>query len=187
LRISPELIGIVVGVILLVWVISAFNALVAMRTRVQNAWAQIDVQLKRRHDLIPNLVEAVRGYMQHERSTLEAVTQARAQAMAAAGASVQQRSAVESILSGALGNFLAIAENYPQLRAVGSVVLLQEQLTSTENRIAYARQFYNDEVMKYNTMQSTFPRNLFAGLLGFSQASMFTLQDADRENVQVKV
>ena len=176
-----------VAVALLVWIIAAFNGLVALRVRVQNAWSEIDVQLKRRHDLIPNLVEAVRGYMQHERSTLEAVTQARAQAMAAPSGDLQQRIAAESALTGALGKLFAVAENYPQLRAVESVQLLQEQLTSTENRIAYARQFYNDEVMKYNTAQSTFPRNLFAGMLGFSQGTMFAAADAERAAVAIKV
>jgi LemA protein len=187
LRISPELIEIAIAAAVLIWIIAGFNALVSLRTRVQNAWAEIDVQLKRRHDLIPNLVEAVRGYMQHERSTLEAVTQARTQAMAAAGGGVEQRSTAESVLTGALGNLFAVAENYPQLRAVESVTLLQEQLTSTENRIAYARQFYNDEVMKYNTAQSTFPRNLFARSFGFSPAAMFTAADSERANVQVRI
>ena len=186
MRILPELIGIVVAVVATIWVIAAFNGLVVLRTRVQSAWAQIDVQLKRRHDLIPNLVEAVRGYMQHERATLEAVTQARAQAIAAGG-NVEQRSAAEGVLAATLGRLFAVAENYPQLRAAENVQLLQEQLTSTENRIAYARQFYNDEVMKYNTAQSTFPRNLFAGMLGFSPSAMFTAEESDRANVQVKI
>lgn len=186
MRISPELIAIVVAAVVLIWGIAAFNALVALRTRVQNGWAEIDVQLKRRHDLVPNLVEAVRGYMQHERSTLEAVTQARTQAIAAGG-NVSQRISAESALSGALGNLFAVAENYPQLRAVESVQLLQEQLTSTENRIAYARQFYNDEVMKYNTAQLTFPRNMFAGLFGFSPATMFSGADTERASVAVKI
>ena len=186
MRISPEVIGIVVVVVAVVWIIASFNGLVALRTRVQTAWAQIDVQLKRRHDLIPNLVEAVRGYMQYERSTLEAVTQARAQAVAAGG-NVEQRSAAESALTAAIGHLFAVAENYPQLRAVESVQMLQEQITSTENRIAYARQFYNDEVMKYNTAQSTFPRNLFAGMLGFSPSAMFAAADSEQANVQVKI
>ena len=186
MRISPELIVIAVAVVAAIWGIASFNGLVALRTRVQNAWSEIDVQLKRRHDLVPNLVEAVRGYMQHERSTLEAVTQARTQAVAA-GNNVAQRSAAESALSAALGNLFAVAEGYPQLRAVESVLLLQEQLTSTENRVAFARQFYNDEVMKYNTAQSTFPRNLLAGAFGFSSATMFAAEAAERANVQVKV
>jgi len=116
----------------------------------------------------------------------EAVTQARARAIAA-GSNVSQRSAAESALTAALGGLFAVVENYPQLRAVENVQLLQEQLTSTENRIAFARQFYNDEVMKYNTAQSTFPRNLFAGLLGFSSATLFAASDVERANVQVKI
>jgi LemA protein len=184
--ISPALIAIVVAATAAVWLVSTFNGLVGLRNRVRNAWAEIDVQLKRRHDLIPSLVESVRGYMQHERSVFEAVTQARAQAIAAGG-NVQQRAAAEFTLTAALGKLFAVVENYPQLRAVENVQLLQEQITSTENRIAFARQFYNDEVMKYNTRQSTFPRNLFAGVLGFSPAAMFSAADADRENVGVRV
>jgi LemA protein len=184
-NLSWIVVGVVAAVVLL-WLIAVFNSLVGLRLRVQNAWAEIDVQLKRRHDLIPNLVEAVRGYMQHERATLEAVTQARAQAMAAGG-NVGQRSAAESALSSAIGNLFAVAENYPQLRAVESVQLLEEQLTSTENRIAYARQFYNDEVMKFNTAQATFPHNLLAGALGFSPATMFAAQDTERANVKVSI
>ncbi len=178
---------IAVAAALLIWFIAVFNSLIALRVRVQNAWSDIDVQLKRRHDLIPNLVSAVQGYMAHERSTLEAVTQARAQAMSAPAGDIQQRIAAESALSGALGKLFAVAENYPQLRAVESVQLLQEQLTSTENRIAYARQFYNDEVMRFNTAQATFPRNLFAGMFGFSPATMFAAQETERANVQVSV
>ncbi len=187
MQVSPEVItGVIAGIVVL-WMVVAFNSLVALRAKVQNAWAEIDVQLKRRHDLVPNLVETVRGYMQHETSTLEAVTQARTQAVATANGTIAQRSAAESLLGGALGNLLAVAENYPQLRAVESVQILQEQLTSTENRIAAARQFYNDEVMRYNTTQSTFPRNLFAGWLGFSLATMFASEDADRANIQVRI
>lgn len=181
------IVTIAVAIALLIWFIAVFNSLVALRVRVQNAWSDIDVQLKRRHDLIPNLVSAVQGYMTHERSTLEAVTQARAQAMSAPNSDIQQRIAAESALSGALGKLFAVAENYPQLRAVESVQLLQEQLTSTENRIAYARQFYNDEVMKFNTAQATFPRNLFAGMFGFSRATMFAAQERERANVRVSV
>ena len=184
--ISPEVITIAVLVVLALWLIATFNGLVRLRTRVQNAWADIDVQLKRRHDLIPNLIETVRGYMQHERSTIEAVTQARAQAISA-GSNVAQRSTAESLLTAALGNLLAVVENYPQLRAVENMQILQEQLTSTENRIAFARQFYNDEVMKYNTRCSTFPRNLITGMLGFSFATMFAATDADRASVQVAI
>jgi LemA protein len=178
---------IVIAVLMLVWLVAIFNSLVALRARVQNAWSDIDVQLKRRHDLIPSLVSTVQGYMTHERSTLEAVTHARAQAVASANGGVADRAQAESALTGALSNLFAVAEHYPQLRAVESVQLLQEQLTSTENRIAYARQFYNDEVMKFNTAQATFPRNLFAGILGFSPASMFAAEDSERSNVTVSV
>lgn len=168
-----------------IWFIAMFNSLVRLRVRVQNAWAEIDVQLKRRHDLIPNLVASVQGYLSHERSTLEAVTEARSNALAAAGGSVTDRAQAESALSGALSHLFAVAEQYPQLRAVESVQLLQEQLASTENRIASARQFYNDEVMRFNTAQAIFPRNLFVGMLGFSAAAMFTAQESERENIKV--
>ena len=170
----------------ILWLVWGYNSLVALRLRTQNAWAEVDVQLKRRHDLIPNLVETARGYMQHERSTLEAVTQARTQAVAAAGGPTAQRMAAESALTGALGNLFAVAENYPQLRATENMQLLQEELTSTENRIAAARQFYNDETMRYNTAQATFPRSLMARPFGFSPATMFAAEEADRANVQVK-
>lgn len=183
---STGLILLIVAV-LAVWVISSFNGLVKVRTRVQNAWADIDVQLQRRHDLVPNLVEAVRGYMQHESSTLEAVTRARSTAVAAQGASVADRSQVESALTGAVGNLMVLSENYPQLRAVESVLTLQEQLTSTENRIAFARQFYNDEVMKYNQLQATFPRNIFAPMMGFHSAQMFEATAAEREVQKVSI
>ena len=186
MQLSPGILGLAVFAVLLVWVAAAFNQLVAQRARVRNAWAEIDAQLTRRHDLIPNLVESVRGYMQHESSTLISVTEARRQAVAAGG-NVQQRAVAESALTQAVGKLLAVAENYPQLRAIEGVQQLQEQLVSTENRIAYARQFYNDEVMKYNTVQATFPRNLFATLLGFSPSAMFRAADAERTNVQVKL
>ena len=172
---------------LLLWLIFAFNSLVKTRTRVQGAWADIEVQLERRHDLVPNLVEAVRGYMQHERSTLEAVTQARSVAVASQGGDLAQRADAEGALTSAVGNLLALSENYPRLRAVESVLTLEEQLTSTENRIAFARQFYNDEAMKYNQMQSTFPRNLFAAMLGFHPAQMFEAAAAERAVQKVAI
>jgi LemA protein len=184
---SIGLVGVVLAaVVVMGWLMATFNGLVGLRNRVQNAWSEIDVQLKRRHDLIPNLIESVRGYMQHERSIFESVTQARAQAITAGG-NVIARSVAETALSSALGSLFAVVENYPQLRASENMQLLQEQLTSTENRIAFARQFYNDEVMKFNTMQSTFPRNLFASALGFSPAALFTAAETDRANIQVKV
>lgn len=180
------LIVLVIAAALVIWLVAMFNSLVRLRVRVQNAWAEIDVQLKRRHDLIPNLVASVQGYMGHERSTLLAVTEARNKAVAAAsGASVADRAQAESALTGALSNFFAVAEQYPQLRATENVQLLQEQLTSTENRIASARQLYNDEVMQFNTAQAVFPRNVFAGMLGFSPSTMFAAQESERENVKV--
>lgn len=181
------IVAIAIAAALLIWFIAVFNSLVALRVRVQNAWSDIDVQLKRRHGLIPNLVSAVQGYMAYERTTLEAVTEARTKAVASSSGTVADRAQAESALTGALSNLFAVAEQYPQLRAVESVQLLQEQLTSTENRIAFARQFYNDEVMKFNTAQATFPRNLFAGMFGFSPATMFAAQESERANVSVRV
>jgi LemA protein len=182
---NVTLILILIGAVLVIWSIAVFNSLVRLRIRVQNAWAEIDVQLKRRHDLIPNLVDAVRGYMAHEQSTLEVVTEARTRAVVATGGSVADRSQTESALSGALSNLFAVAERYPQLRAVESVQLLQEQLTSIENRIAAARRLYNDEAMKFNMVQATFPQNILAGILCFSPAAMFSIEDADRANIKV--
>jgi LemA protein len=143
---------------------------------VQNAWSQIDVQLKRRHDLIPNLVNAVKGYLDHERELLERVTQARANAIAA-GNDVPTRAAAENTLTQAVRSLFAVAEAYPNLRANENMLALQEELSSTENRIAFARQFYNDSVMEYNTAQQTFPAMLFAATLGFQAATSFALDE----------
>jgi len=174
--------GFVLILLLLIW---TYNRLVGLRNRVKNAWSDVDVQLKRRHDLVPNLVETVRGYAGHERQTLEAVTSARAQAMTA-GASIAARAVAEMALTGAVGNLFALSERYPTLRAAGNFTLLQEQLTSTENCIAFARQYYNESVMQYNTAIATFPRNLVAGALGFSAATMFAAEAGDRTNVAVR-
>jgi len=157
-----------------------------MRNNVRNGWSDIDVQLARRHDLVPNLVESVRGYMTHERETLEAVTQARSQAMASA-ADIAARAVAEMALTGAVGNLFAVVERYPTLRASQSFLLLQEQLTSTENRIAFARQHYNEAVRQYNTALAEFPRNLIAGVFGFSASSLFAANAGDRGNVHVEV
>jgi LemA protein len=169
------------GTLFLIYLATVFNGLVCLRNRVSNGWSDIDVQLKRRHDLIPNLVESVRGYMAHERDTLETVTRARAQAMAAGG-NVPQRSVAEEALTGAVTNLFAVAEKYPTLRAVENVKLLQEELVSTENRIAFARRFYNEAALEYNTAQSTFPRNLVAGAMGFRTAAMFCVDESPRLN-----
>jgi LemA protein len=183
LFVAGVLTGSVVVFVLLIW---TYNRLVRLRNRVQNAWSDVDVQLKRRHDLVPNLVEAVRGYMRHERQTLEAVTSARAQAMSS-GASMAARAVAEVALTGAVGNLFAVAERYPTLHAAENFTLLQEQLTSTESRIAFARQYYNESVLQYNTAIATFPRNLLAGAMGFTAATMFAAESADRTNVAVKV
>lgn len=175
-----------VAAVLLIWLIATVNGLIRLRNRVQSGWSDIDVQLMRRHDLVPNLVEASKGYMQHERSILEDVTRARAQA-ASCGANVPERAVAEASLTGALSLFFIHAENYPALRAVESMKLLQEQLTSTENRIAFARQHYNDEVLKYNIARTSFPRNLFASALGFGPSEMFAAEAIDRAMVTVQM
>ncbi len=174
------------GVILLlvvaaavVGLIVAYNGLIALMNQVANAWKQIDVQLKRRHDLIPNLVNTVKGAMQYERETLEAVVQARNQAIAVerGGAGVAQTAAAEAALSGALSRLLAVVESYPDLKATGNVAQLQEELTSTENKIGFARQLYNDTATQYNTAQQQFPTNLVAGLAKASPAELWELTD----------
>ncbi len=155
-----------------------YNSLVGLRNQVRNAWAQIDVQLKRRHDLIPNLVEAVKGYMQHEREVLQRVTEARTRAMAASGAA--QAGAAEGQLSQATAGLLAVMERYPDLKANQNVLALQEELVSTENRIGFARQLYNDMTARYNTRQQVFPLNLVASGLGFQPAEFFQMDAAER-------
>jgi LemA protein len=178
-------IGIGVVVVVLLYIISVYNMLVAKRNQVRNGWSQIDVQLKRRHDLVPNLVNAVKGYLDHERQVLEEVTRARAAAMAAGG--VADRAEAENALTQALRSLFAVAEAYPNLRANENMLALQEELSSTENRVAYARQFYNDSVQEYNTARESFPPNLVAGLLGFAPAELFALQDpAERAVPQVQ-
>ena len=163
------------------WVIGAYNGLVSLKNQVLNAWKQIDVQLKRRYDLIPNLVNTVKGAMQFERETLEAVVAARNQAIAAAtaggAAPTQQRLAAEAQLTGALSRLLAVVEAYPDLKATGNVAQLQEELTSTENRIAFARQFYNDVSTQYNTKQQQFPTNMVAGLARATPAELWEITD----------
>jgi len=165
--------------VFLIWIIVSYNFLIRKRNKVLAGWSGIDVELKRRHDLVHNLVSTARGYMQHEREVLENVAQARSQAVSA-GNNVAARSAAETTLGLALSQVFPKSENYPAPRAVESMNLLQEQLASTENRIAYARQFYNDAVRQYNTAQASFPRNLISGMLGFSPAVLFSSGDADR-------
>jgi LemA protein len=165
------------------WAMIAYNGLVTLRNQVQNAWRQIDVQLRRRHDLIPNLVEAVKGYMQFERDTLTQVVEARAKAISAPDQA--SRIAAENQLTGGLGRLLAVMENYPQLKSDQNVLKLQEELTTTENQIAFARQAYNDSVMQFNTRIESFPTNLLASNFGFRQAEYF--QGAPEDQAVPKV
>jgi LemA protein len=178
---------IVVAVIAIFWLLMTFNRLVSMRNSVRNGWSDIDVQLTRRHDLVPNLVESVKGYMGHERETLEAVTQARAQAMNLSGAGIAARAVAETALGSAVSNLFGVVERYPALKASQNFMLLQEQLTSTENRIAFARQHYNETVRQFNTSIAEFPRNVVASSFGFSPAQMFAAEAGDRANVQVSL
>ena len=173
------------AVITLGYAVWVYNALVRRRNCVRSSWSDIDVQLKYRQDLVPALVETARGSMQHERSTLEQVTSARAQAIAA-GNNVAQRGVAEAALRTALSNLFAVAEKYPSLRAVENMNLLLEQLTSVENRVAFARQHYNDTVLEYNVAIASFPRRLLAAPLGFVPASLFTADVVDRDTPQVQ-
>ena len=189
---------IILGIVAVVVVaaIGIYNSLVALRNRFKNAFAQIDVQLKRRYDLIPNLVEAVKGYMTHERETLEAVVKARGAAMGAASAAsanpgdpaaMSALAGAESALKGSMARLMVVVERYPELKANQNMMALQEELTSTENKVSFARQAYNDAVMAYNTKRETFPSNLFAGVFGFTEAKLFEILDAaEREAPKVK-
>jgi LemA protein len=183
----------VVVVLPLVFVISIYNKLVTLKNRYLNAWAQIDVQLQRRHDLIPNLVETAKAYMAHERETLEKVIQARGNAVnaqkaanASPGEGVSQLARAEGALNGALANFFALSENYPELKANQTMQSLMEELTSTENKVGFARQAYNDSVMNYNTYREQFPSNLVAGSFGFREAELFEVDEPEaRKGVKV--
>jgi LemA protein len=166
------------------YLIVSYNGLVRLRNRIQGAWAQIDVQLRRRYDLIPNLVETVKGYATHEKGTFEAVTEARANAINAQGPA--QQAAAENVISGALKSLFAVAEAYPDLKANQNFLSLQEELTSTEGRIAYARQFYNDEVLKLNTKIQVFPTSILAGMFGFTAHEYFEADDTSRGPVSVQ-
>ncbi len=183
-------------VVLAVWAAGLYNALVTLRARFRNAFAQIDVQLKRRYDLIPNLVETAKGYLKHERETLEAVVKARNQALAAeqaaqanpgAPAAMQTLGNAEGALKGALGRLMVVVERYPDLKADKNMALLQEEITATENKVAFARQAYNDAVTAYNTKREVFPSNLFAGLFRFDPAQLFEITEtAEREAPRVQ-
>lgn len=176
---------IAVLIVIILWAISIYNRLITLKNQVKNGWSQIDVQLQRRYDLIPNLVETVKGYMKYERSTLEAVVQARSQAMAAreqiqqegapSGGAINKLVGAETALKSALGNIFALAENYPQLRASENMQQLQEELATTENKVAFARQSYNDVAMLYNTYQEQLPASIFASMFGHHPADLYTI------------
>src|SRR6476620_203526 len=170
------LLAVIAGIVL--WMVGAYNGLISLKNQVVNAWKQIDVQLKRRHDLIPNLVNTVKGAMNFERETLEAVVSARNKAISAGGSgSVQQTAAAEAQLTGALSRLLAVVEAYPDLKATSNVAQLQEELTGTENKIGFARQLYNDTATQYNTAQQSFPTMLFAGMAGATPATLWEITD----------
>ena len=175
------IIGIVV--IILIILVSTYNALVRLRNRVKNAWAQIDVQLKRRHDLIPNLVSTAKGYMTHERETFEAITKARNLAQKAVGTGVGVQSKAEDELGSALSRLLVVVENYPDLKANQNFLALQEELASTENRISFSRQYYNDSVLRYNNKTEMFPSNMMAGMMGFKASEFFEVEAAEEREV----
>ncbi len=172
---------IVIVVILAIGLWATYNGLVRRRNQVDNAWSQIDVQLKRRHDLIPNLVESVKGYMQFEQDTLTKVTNARAAAVAAGAQGPAAQAQAENTLTQTLRSLFAVVENYPDLKANQNVISLQEELTTTENKISFARQFYNDSVMSYNTQIQSFPANTIAGMFNFSARQFFEGDAADKE------
>jgi LemA protein len=179
------LIGLAVIVAVVLFIVGLYNGLVRLRQQVKNAWAQVDVQLKRRYDLIPNLVNTCKGYIKHERETLEAVTKARQQAIDASG--VGEQAKAENFLTQTLRSLFAVVEAYPDLKANQNMLALQEELTSTENKISFARQFYNDSVMKYNTRIQTVPANMVAGMFGFQDEEFFEIEDAaEREAPKVE-
>ncbi len=175
---SLTLIGVITAIVFILLIIKIYNSLISKKNQVKNAWAQIEVQLKRRYDLIPNLMETVKGYMEHERATLEAVVKARQIAMSAQGDAKSQANA-ENILTGTLKSLFAVAENYPDLKANQNFLALQEELTTTENKISFARQFYNDCVMNYNTEKEIFPNNIIVEVFRFENFSMFEIENSE--------
>jgi LemA protein len=194
LAMTGVIMGVLVGIVLLlvIVVVGIFNGLVGLRNRVKNAYAQIDVQLKRRYDLIPNLVETAKGYMKHERETLESVTNARNQAASAASAAskdptkagvITDLASADGALTGALGKLMVVMEAYPDLKANENMMQVQEELTSTENRVAFSRQAYNDSVMTYNNKREMFPSNIVAGIFGFKFAQCWELDDEAARDV----
>ena len=181
---SPLIVVLIIVAAVGLWIVGAYNALVRCRNRVKESWSDIDVQLKRRYDLIPNLIETVKGYAAHEQKTLDMVIQARSRAMGAQ--TVAEHAQAENMLSGALKSLFALSEAYPQLRAVESFAKLQDELSDTENKIQAARRFYNTNVMTLNTQVQQFPNNLIAGQFGFKKEEFFQLEN-DKEREPVKV
>ncbi|MGB9635462.1 MAG: LemA family protein [Candidatus Micrarchaeia archaeon] len=183
---SAGTVAVCIGVLILlvlVYVVIVYNRLVTLRNRVKNAWAQIDVQLKRRYDLIPNLVETVKGYMKHEKETLTEITRLRAQLVSG---DVRERAKADNMLTATLKSLFAVAENYPQLRASENFQKLQDELTGTENKISYIRTAYNDAVYEFNTACDVFPSNIIAGIFGFKHEQLFEAAPSEKEPVKVK-
>jgi LemA protein len=180
------IIVIVIVVLIVLVFVAGYNGLVRLRNRIDSAWSQIGVQLERRHDLIPNLIETVKGYAAHEKSTLEGVVEARNAAIQAKSAGPEQQAQAENVLTGALKSLFALAEAYPDLKANQSFLSLQEELTSTEDRIAYARQFYNDSVMKYDNKIQSIPSNVIAGMFGFKSREYFQAEQGATEVPKVE-
>jgi len=174
----------VIIVLIALYLVGTYNGLVVLRNRIENAWSQIDVQLKRRTDLIPNLVETVKGYASHEKEVFQRVTEARAALMKAEGPRSQAQA--NDMLSGALKSLFAVAEAYPELKANQNFMMLQEELSGTESKIAYARQFYNDSVLKYDNKRESFPSNIVANMFNFGAREYFEVGEAERAPVQVK-
>ena len=178
------MVGIILLVILVIvvfYVIGLYNSLIRFKNQVGNGWSQIDVQLKRRHDLIPNLIETCKGYMKHEKETLENITNARSNAMGAD--SISDKSSAEGALSGSISKFMLVVENYPDLKANANFISLQEELSSTENKIAFSRQNYNDQVLFFNNKIEMFPSNIIAGSFNFKQADFFEIEDKTERDV----
>ncbi len=178
---AAVLVILILFIIVIFYLISNYNSLVKLRNQVKNAWAQIDVQLKRRHDLIPNLIETVKGYMNHERTTLENITNARSQAVTAR--TVSEKAKAEAQLTEAIGKFNLVVENYPNLKANENFLALQEELTSTENKISFSRQSYNDQVLFYNNKIQMFPSNIIATMFNFKQEDFFQVEDQTEKAV----
>ena len=178
---TPLIVILVILAVLIFWIIGMYNSLVRLRNQMQNAWSQIDVQLKRRYDLIPNLIETAKGYMKHEQDTLKSITEARSRAMGAG--SVGEQGQAEGQLDNALSKFMLVVENYPDLKANTNFLSLQEELSSTENKISFARQGYNDQVLGFNNKTEMFPSSIIAGMFNFIKGEFFEIENATERQV----